>query len=155
MPEYADNTAHGASLSGYSRWTFVFLTNSAGGDKKAEVAGFFPFIQIPAQHKGSKEQILSGSFIHRLPKKSPSFIISHPDEEKSYKIPWSRRFADRESSRDMIRLLTRPKKSTNDYSRLNRADSRYLAAIEAIIVPGSHRNQIRYTQLTGSLANVS
>jgi hypothetical protein len=34
MPEDADNTAHGASLSGWSRSIFVFVTNSSGWKKK-------------------------------------------------------------------------------------------------------------------------
>ena len=37
MPEDADNTAHGASLSGWCRSTFVFITNAAGGDYKSEL----------------------------------------------------------------------------------------------------------------------
>jgi len=40
MPEDADNTAHDASQPGWRRSAFVFATNSSGGTKEAEVAGF-------------------------------------------------------------------------------------------------------------------
>jgi hypothetical protein len=46
MPEDADNTAHGASLSGWCRSIFVFITNAVGGDKKGELTLSFSTFRI-------------------------------------------------------------------------------------------------------------
>jgi hypothetical protein len=63
--------------------------------KKAKVAGFLQYIQIPVQQKGLAETILPGHGIHRQSKTIALFHHRSSGRGKIVQISGRRRFADK------------------------------------------------------------